>query len=93
MTLEDPGTLGTDIDGGGDRVRPGEVATDLRQPGDRRSDLPRLPQRADLNDHGVLLVGQAAPHDQPRGVAGDFHVGPFLPRARLGKELAEPLSH
>ena len=62
VALEDPGALGPDVDGGGNRVRPGEVAADLREPGHRRPDLPRLSQRADLNDHRVLLPGETELH-------------------------------
>ena len=61
MTLEDPGTLGPDVDGGGDGIRPRELATDLRKPRDCGSDLSRLPEGADLNDHGMLLVHEAEP--------------------------------
>src|SRR5207249_10595073 len=47
VTLEDPGTLGPDVDGGGDGIRPRELATNLRKPRDRASDLSRLPERSE----------------------------------------------
>src|SRR5438046_3001330 len=58
VARENPGALRPDVDGGGDRIRLRQIASDLGEPGHDRPDLSGLPQWADLNDQRVLLVDQ-----------------------------------
>ena len=91
VAAEERGRLGADVLRHRDRVRRGQIAPDIAQPGDGLPNLTGLAEPADFQRQQMLVSPHLEFHQQIGTLIAHLGVRHLFPSLHFGKELPQPL--